>query len=48
MTVDDEGMFWVALGLAGTIHRYRPDGTLDGIVELPTSTLHVGGLRRRR
>lgn len=37
MTVDDEGMFWVALGLAGAVHRYRPDGTLDGIVEVPTS-----------
>jgi sugar lactone lactonase YvrE len=37
MTVDDDGMFWVALGLAGAVHRYRPDGTLDGVVELPTS-----------
>ncbi|MGZ4593559.1 MAG: SMP-30/gluconolactonase/LRE family protein [Actinomycetes bacterium] len=37
MTVDDEGMLWVALGRAGAVHRYRPDGTLDGVVELPTS-----------
>jgi sugar lactone lactonase YvrE len=37
MTVDDAGMFWVALGRAGAVHRYRPDGTLDGRVELPTS-----------
>jgi sugar lactone lactonase YvrE len=37
MTVDDDGMLWVALGLAGAVHRYRPDGTLDGVVELPTS-----------
>ena len=37
MTVDDEGMFWVALGRAGAVHRYRPDGTLDGVVNLPTS-----------
>ena len=37
MTVDDDGMFWVALGLAGAVHRYRPDGTLDGVVEVPTS-----------
>jgi sugar lactone lactonase YvrE len=46
MTVDDEGMFWVALGLAGAIHRYRPDGTLDGVIELPTSnptSLTFGG-----
>ena len=37
MTVDDDGMFWVALGRAGAVHRYRPDGTLDGTVEVPTS-----------
>ena len=37
MTVDDEGMLWVALGRAGAVHRYRPDGTLDGVVAVPTS-----------
>ena len=37
MTVDDDGMLWVALGRAGAVHRYRPDGTLDGVVEVPTS-----------
>ena len=37
MTVDDDGMLWVALGRAGSIHRYRPNATLDGVVELPTS-----------
>lgn len=37
MTVDDDGMLWIAMGLAGAAHRYRPDGTLDGVVELPTS-----------
>jgi sugar lactone lactonase YvrE len=37
MTVDDDGMLWVALGRAGGVRRYRPDGTLDGVVELPTS-----------
>jgi len=37
MTVDDAGMLWVAMGRAGAVHRYRPDGTLDGVVEIPTS-----------
>jgi sugar lactone lactonase YvrE len=37
MTVDDDGMLWVALGRAGSVRRYRPDGTLDGIVEIPTT-----------
>jgi sugar lactone lactonase YvrE len=37
MAVDDEGMLWVALGRAGAVHRYRADGTLDGVVELPTT-----------
>ena len=37
MTVDGEGMLWVALGRAGAVHRYRADGTLDGVVEVPTT-----------
>ncbi len=37
MTVDDAGMFWVALGRASAVHRYRPDGALDGKVELPVT-----------
>jgi sugar lactone lactonase YvrE len=37
MTVDDEGMLWVALGKAGAVHCYRPDGRLSGVVEIPTS-----------
>ena len=37
MTVDDDGLLWVALGRAGAVHRYRPDGTLDGRIEVPTS-----------
>jgi xylono-1,5-lactonase len=37
MTVDGEGMLWVALGRASAVHRYRGDGTLDGVVELPTT-----------
>jgi sugar lactone lactonase YvrE len=46
MTVDAEGMLWVALGRAGAVHRYRADGTLDGVVEVPTSnptSLTFGG-----
>ena len=46
MTVDDEGMLWVALGRAGAVHRYRADGTLDGVIELPTTnptSLAFGG-----
>jgi sugar lactone lactonase YvrE len=37
MTVDRDGMLWVALGRASAVHRYRPDGALDGVVELPTA-----------
>ena len=37
MTVDDDGMLWVALGRSGEVHRYRADGTLDGLVEIPTT-----------
>jgi len=37
MTLDHEGMLWVALGRAGAVHRYRPDGTVDAVVELPTA-----------
>ena len=37
MTVDDEGDLWVALGRAAAVRRYRVGGTLDGVVELPTS-----------
>jgi sugar lactone lactonase YvrE len=37
MTVDDEGMLWIALGRAGAVHRYGPDGALRGVVPVPTS-----------
>ncbi len=37
MTVDDDGMLWVACGRAGAVHRYRSDGVLDGVVSVPTS-----------
>ena len=37
MTVDAEGCLWLALGRSGSVRRYRPDGTLDGVVEVPVS-----------
>ena len=35
LAIDAEGYLWVAMHRGGTIHRYRPDGTLDGVVEVP-------------
>ncbi len=35
LAVDADGYLWVAMHRGGTIHRYRPDGTLDGVVEVP-------------
>lgn len=37
MTVDDEGMLWIALGRAGAVHRYDRHGNLSAVLELPTS-----------
>ncbi|MFD4764212.1 SMP-30/gluconolactonase/LRE family protein [Streptomyces sp. NPDC058439] len=36
MTVDDTGRLWVAVWGHGVVHRYRPDGTLDATIPLPT------------
>lgn len=36
-TVDSEGGYWLANVGAGALRRYRPDGSLDRIVQLPFS-----------
>jgi sugar lactone lactonase YvrE len=46
MTVDDDGMLWVALGRAGAVHRYDRTAKLEAVLELPTSnptSLAFGG-----
>ena len=35
LTVDSEGGVWVALNHGGAVHRYRSDGELDVVVEVP-------------
>lgn len=37
MTIDDEGMLWVALGRASAVHRYDRQATLREVIAIPTS-----------
>jgi len=37
MTVDNDGMLWVALGKAGAVHRYDRSARLVAVLEIPTS-----------
>jgi sugar lactone lactonase YvrE len=39
MTVDAQGHVWVALYGGAAVRRYRPDGILDGVVELPVTNV---------
>jgi sugar lactone lactonase YvrE len=39
MTIDAEGYVWVALYSGSAVRRYRPDGVLDGAVELPVTNV---------
>jgi sugar lactone lactonase YvrE len=39
MTVDAQGHVWVALYGGSAVRRYRPDGILDGVIELPVSNV---------
>ena len=51
LTVDDEGGVWLALYGGGCVRRYRSDGVLDDVLELPARNVTAccfggAGLRR--
>lgn len=51
LCVDSEGCIWVALWHGGAVHRYRPDGVLDTVVQLPVpdvTSVTFGGRRGDR
>lgn len=33
---DEEGCYWCAIHGGGRLHRYRPDGALDAVIEVPS------------
>lgn len=37
MTLDAEGRIWVALWGGGAVHCYRPDGSRDAVIRVPTT-----------
>src|SRR4051794_6086160 len=37
LTVDSEGGVWTAIFDGGRVHRYRPDGFLDEVLEVPAA-----------
>lgn len=37
LTLDAEGHVWVALWGGGAVHRYSPNGTLDMVINVPTT-----------
>jgi sugar lactone lactonase YvrE len=48
LTVDAEGGVWVALNGTGTVRRYRADGVIDEVVEVPVAKVTactLGGAR---
>lgn len=47
LTVDREGAVWLAVWGAGQVRRYRPDGRLTAVVDVPTpnvTSCTLGGL----